>query len=149
MRGLARLGLRADAVTRLALRDSRVAEQQGALALGLRGLLRPTDCVVATWRFDGHPDHDATGAVTARVCADIGCRLLEAPVWMWHWGVPGDARVPWHRLRALPLSPGAMAAKAAAWGEHATQLAARAGAAPVLGPAILARAARVVEYFLV
>lgn len=149
VRGLARLGLRAGAVDRLALRDSGVAAQQGTLEFGLRGLLRPTDCVVTTWRLDGHPDHDATGTATARICADIGCRLLEAPVWMWHWAVPGDARVPWHRLRALPLPPDMLAAKAAALGEHATQLAARGQQAPVLGPAILRRAARAAEYFLV
>lgn len=149
LRGLARLGLRADAVTRLALRDSGVAAQRSSIEAGLRALLRPSDCVVTTWRSDGHPDHDATGAATARVCTDIGCRLLEAPVWMWHWGVPGDARVPWSRLRTLPLPPDMLAAKAAALGEHATQLAPRGASAPVLGPAILARAARAAEYFLV
>lgn len=33
-----------------------------AWSRALRCVLRPTDCVVATWRADGHPDHDATGA---------------------------------------------------------------------------------------
>lgn len=145
--GLARLGMAADSITRLELPDGRVAGHAATLAHGLRQALRPSDRVVTTWRLDGHPDHDAVGNATARVCADLGCRLLEAPVWMWHWSAPGDPRVPWHRLRALPLPPTARAQKAGALAEHRTQLADRAGEPPVLGPAILARAARATEYF--
>ncbi len=148
-RGLARLGVRADPVLRLGLGDGRVGAGADALESALRELLRPADCVIATWRLDGHPDHDATGAAAARVCAGLGCRLFEAPVWMWHWSAPADARVPWHRLRALPLPSEALARKSAALAEHATQLAPRAGQAPVLGPAIVSRAARGAEYFLV
>ncbi len=147
-RGLARLGLNAGVVTRLALPDSAVASHRDALQQGLRQLLRPTDCVVSTWQLDGHPDHEATGAEAARVCADLGCRLIEAPVWMWHWSAPADARVPWQRLRALALPSDAATRKAAALAEHATQLVARVDFPPVLGPAIRARAAWPVEYFL-
>jgi LmbE family N-acetylglucosaminyl deacetylase len=148
-RGLARLGLAAGSVTRLGLPDSAVASHCAALQRGLRQVLRPGDCVVSPWRLDGHPDHDATGDETARVCADLGCRLIEAPVWMWHWSAPADARVPWHRLGALALPADAMARKAAALAEHTTQLVARGDDPPVLGPAICARAAWGVEYFLV
>lgn len=146
-RGLVRLGIPANSVARLALADSQVAAQRGVLKCGLQRVLRSTDCVVSTWHLDGHPDHDATGAETARVCAEVGCRLVEAPVWMWHWSTPADPRVPWHRLRALALPPWAMGRKAAALAEHVTQLGARAHGAPVLGPAILTRAARTAEYF--
>ena len=146
-RGLAALGLAPDCVTRLALPDSGVASQRVALARCLRNELRHTDCVVSTWRLDGHPDHDATGAVSAEACADVGCRLLEAPVWMWHWAAPTDARVPWARLRALELPQAILVRKAAALAAHTTQLTRRGGDAPVLGPAILARAARRAEYF--
>ena len=147
-RGLARLGLDPGAVTRLALPDSGVAAQRDSLAHALRAMLRPTDCVVATWRLDGHPDHEASGAAAAQVCTELGCRLLEAPVWMWHWSTPADPRVPWQRLHALPLEPDMLAHKAAALTEHATQLAPRTNAAPVLGPAIRTRAAWGAEYFL-
>jgi hypothetical protein len=68
---------------------------------------------------------------------------------MWHWSSPADARVPWYRLRALPLPSGTLVRKAAALAEHTTQLAERRHDSPVLGPAILARAARRNEYFLV
>lgn len=148
-RGLTRLGLAADAVTRLGLPDGAVAAHRAALERELQELLRPNDCVVSTWGLDGHPDHDAVGTATASICAEVGCQLLEAPVWMWHWSAPADPRVPWHRLRALPLSVDATERKAAALAEHATQLAARDRDAPVLGPAIRARAARRVECFFV
>ena len=40
--------------------------------------------------------------------------LLEYPIWMWHWATPGDAAVPWDRLRAVPLAAHAVERKAAA-----------------------------------
>lgn len=147
--GLARLAVTADSVIRLGLPDSQVAVHIEALTSGLRKTLRPADRVVSTWRRDGHPDHDAVGAATAQVCAELGVDLMEAPVWMWHWSSPGDPRVPWYRLRALPLSAQALARKAAALAEHTTQTTTRANEPPVLGPAILVRAARCAEYFFV
>lgn len=148
-RGLGWLGVGAAAVSHLALPDGAVAGCSAALLQALRQLLRPTDVVLTTWRLDGHPDHDAVGSAAAQVCASLGCRLLEAPVWMWHWSAPDDPRVPWQRLRGLPLPQNAAALKASALAEHHTQLAPRGQRAPVLGPAICARAVRASEYFFV
>ncbi len=147
--GLRRLGIDAEAVTLVALADSDVTAGRSALEEVLAGVLRSGDCVVSTWQGDGHPDHDATGAVTAGLCAELGCQLLEAPVWMWHWSAPDDPRVPWQRLRACALSAELRACKAAALAHHRTQLAPRVDAGPVLGPAILARSRRESEYFFV
>lgn len=146
--GLQQLGLKGVAVARLALPDGQVARHMMRLARRLQLLLLPTDVVVTTWRRDGHPDHDATGLATSLACAAVGCRLLEAPVWMWHWASPGDSFVPWHRLQRLPLSPQALNRKQAALAAHASQLDAsqRPGGA-VLGAAIVARAHRADEYF--
>lgn len=146
--GLARLGLRGIAPVRLGLGDGKVCQQAADLAKGLKSLLCSTDVVVTTWRLDGHPDHDATGRSAAGACAAAGCRLVEAPVWMWHWAAPGDLRVPWYRLQGLPLSPQALARKQAAVAAHVTQLARRdAEEGPVLGSAILSRSTRTTEYF--
>ncbi len=145
--GLDRLGVGGATVTPLAVPDGNVAAQEAGLEDALRRLLRAEDSVVTTWRGDGHPDHDASGSATASACGAIGCRLWEAPVWMWHWSWPDDPRVPWHRLRVLALTSGARARKIAALQAHATQLAPRAGDAAVLGPEVLARAARDTEYF--
>ncbi|MDB5892518.1 MAG: hypothetical protein JWQ88_49, partial [Rhodoferax sp.] len=83
--GLRALGLRRAEIARLGLADGGVLAHRTQLAAGLALVLRPSDVVVTTWRLDGHPDHEATGETTADVCDHLGCRLLEAPVWMWHW----------------------------------------------------------------
>ncbi len=146
--GLVQLGLKDIAITRLALPDGMVARHMMRLARRLQLLLRSTDVVVTTWRRDGHPDHDACGLAAALACAAVGCRLIEAPVWMWHWASPGDSFVPWHQLQRLPLSPQARHRKQAALGAHVSQLDAseRADGA-VLGQGIVARAQRPDEYF--
>ena len=148
--GLDHLGVADCAVTRLAIPDGRVAHHTLRLALKLQLLLRPSDVVSTTWRFDGHPDHDATGFAASLACSVVGCRLIEAPVWMWHWATPGDPFVPWHRLQRLPLTAQARERKQAGLAAHASQLdpSGRNGGA-VLGAAIVARASRADEYFFV
>lgn len=149
-RGLQRLGLGLDAVTRLRLADGAIDARRDDLYEALSAVLLPEDIVVSTWSLDGHPDHDATGAAVDRACAERGCTLLQAPVWMWHWSAPGDARVPWMRLRSFDIPSDALARKERALAEHVTQLWPRLGSLPpVLGPAILARARRAREYFFV
>lgn len=147
--GLQTLGLRRGDIARFGLPDGRVERHLSKLVSGLHLILQPTDVVVSTWRLDGHPDHEATGRAVATVCARTGCRFMEAPVWMWHWAEPGDPRLPWHRLMAFDLDDAAVAAKRQALTAHASQLAPRDGVEPwpVLGPAILERAARRSEFF--
>ena len=148
--GLQRLGLHETCVTRLATPDGQVAQHTLRLARQLQSLLRPRDLVVTTWRFDGHPDHEATGLAASLACLTVGCRLIEAPVWMWHWATPGDLFVPWHRLQRLPLMPQASNCKRLALAAHASQLdPLTRPEGPVLGPAIVARANWSDEYFFI
>ena len=142
------LGLASASVVRLRLPDAALAAHAEPLVLRLLPLLRPADLVVSTWRHDGHPDHDACGLAAARACARVGCRHVEAPVWLWNWARPGDPRVPWQRLVALPLNARAQAAKQQALEAHASQLRARgASLGPVLGVQMRAVASRATEYF--
>ena len=148
--GLRTLGVAQPSVLSLALQDGGVQQQEHVLLKRLLGLLQPTDVVVSTWENDGHPDHDTTGQVTRAACATRGCAYLAAPVWMWHWASPGDARVPWRRLRALPLGAAEGMRKQAALAAHRSQLSARsARLGAVLGPAIVERAAWLTEYYFV
>ena len=148
--GLKRLGLHDVAVTRLATPDGQVSHHTLRLSLQLQILLHPGDLVVTTWRFDGHPDHEATGLAASLACQAVGSRLMEAPVWMWHWASPGDPFVPWHRLQRLPLQPQARDGKRAALAAHASQLDPFARPeGPVLGAAIVARANWPAEYFFI
>jgi len=65
----------------------------------------------ATWRGDGHPDHEAVGRAAATATSRTGAVLLEYPVWMWHWAQPGDPDVPWERAARIASEPGAMQRK--------------------------------------
>ncbi len=65
----------------------------------------------ATWRGDGHPDHEAVGRSAAKAVAGTDAVLLEYPVWMWHWARPNDPAVPWHRMSMMPHDRGAVARK--------------------------------------
>lgn len=99
-------------ITRLGLPDGHIVDDDVAVAAGQ--LLRPGDWCLSTWDGDGHPDHEAVGRAAARACRDIGVRLLQFPIWTWHWSHPADPRVPWHRARSVALGPAVLAAKRAA-----------------------------------
>ena len=99
---------------RLGLPDGELGAHESRLTGLLDAILedRPagTWCA-ATWRGDGHPDHEAVGRAAATAAARTGAVLVEYPVWMWHWAVPDDAAVPWHRARSVPLSRAAVGRK--------------------------------------
>ena len=150
--GLQRLGVAAKPlqVRRLSLPDSALERHTALLEGALSSWLHPRDVVVTTWQLDGHPDHEACGSAVARACTVAGCQLLQAPVWMWHWGQPGDARVPWARLRRLPLPAAVVARKQHALEAHASQLLpGQQGEPPILGEVMASRLARRAEYFFI
>jgi LmbE family N-acetylglucosaminyl deacetylase len=149
LEGARRLHVAGNHVVSLRRPDGALSAQVHDLMLQLESLLTAADLVVSTWRHDGHPDHEACGVAAARACKRVGCRHVEAPVWLWHWARPGDLRVPWRRMVALPLAVHAQAAKQGALAAHASQLSARsASVGPVLGDEMRAAAARPHEYFL-
>jgi LmbE family N-acetylglucosaminyl deacetylase len=147
---LRRLGLDPARVHRLGQPDGGIDE--AALAEALVPLLWPGRWSYATWRGDGHPDHEAVGRAAAAACELTGGRLLEYPVWMWHWAVPGDDRVPWERARRIDLARSVQTKKRAAMDEFRSQiepLGPAPGDAPILPPAVLARFERPFETVLV
>lgn len=147
--GLLQLGAERVPVRPLSLPDGALACCLDSLEQALQQLLRPGDVLLTTWRDDGHPDHEACGTAAARAAPRCGARLVEAPVWMWHWAEPDDARVPWPRLRALPLAPPVRRRKQQALAAHGSQLAPRVdGRAPVLGRQATSRMRRSAEHFL-
>ncbi|MDX1890360.1 PIG-L family deacetylase [Mycolicibacterium sp. 050158] len=109
---------------RLELPDGEVAEHQAELTDRLVEIVgagpRGTWCA-ATWRGDGHPDHEAVGRSAAAAAERTGASLLEYPVWMWHWARPDDAAVPWHRMEMAPYDAAAMARKRRATAVFETQ----------------------------
>ncbi|GIJ74281.1 PIG-L deacetylase family protein [Virgisporangium ochraceum] len=147
---LDRLGVDPVLVHRLGQPDGGIDE--AALAAALTPLLWPGRWCFATWRGDGHPDHEAVGRAAATACARTGARLLEYPVWMWHWARPGDPRVPWERARRIDLDADVRERKRAAVAEFRSQtgpLGPEPADAPILPPAVLARFERPFETVLV
>jgi LmbE family N-acetylglucosaminyl deacetylase len=144
-----RLGLGDAPVRRLGQPDGKIDED--ALAEVLTERLAPGRWCLATWREDGHPDHEAVGRAAARACEATGAVLLEYPIWTWHWASPGDTRVPWHRAHRIELTPAAQQAKAAAIDAFPSQIAPlgpEPGDAAILPPHVLARFARPFEVVL-
>ncbi|MGV3563448.1 MAG: PIG-L deacetylase family protein [Nocardioides sp.] len=88
--------------------------------------------LVAPWRRDGHPDHDAAGRAAARVAASSGARLVEYPLLMWHRLQPDEA--PWEQMAVLRLDEASLETKLAAIRAHASQIRSAGGApAPLDG----------------
>lgn len=77
---LAALGV-APTLVRLGLPDGAVAAHGPALAEALAAHLDAGTTVVAPWRHDGHPDHDAVGAAAATAAAGTGATLWEVAIW--------------------------------------------------------------------
>ncbi|MEO7854849.1 MAG: PIG-L family deacetylase, partial [Rubrivivax sp.] len=128
--GLGHLRLQQAACFRLGLPDGEVAAHEAQLVERLVQLLQPNDTVLCTWRHDGHPDHDASARATATACRRVGSGLFEVPIWMWHWAEPGDRRVPWERLRSVPLRSRTVHDKQLALSAHASQLSRRSAELP-------------------
>lgn len=129
-------------VTRLSQPDGSIDEP--ALGRALRPVLAPGRVCLATWRGDGHPDHEAVGRAAAAACAASGAVLVEYPIWMWHWAAPGDPRVPWTRARRVALTSSAATAKSSAIRAFVTQIS-EIGGVTVLPPPVVARFRRPYE----
>jgi len=124
------------------------AEAAGRLAALLAEIGPET--VVAPWRRDPHPDHEAAWHLAWSV-RDPSARWIEAPVWAWHRG--GDRAAPQdHEATAWRLDVSSVLdVKAAAVAAHASQttgLIADSPAGFVLTPDLLAPFRRPYELYL-
>jgi len=147
---LVRLGVRErTGVTRLQLPDGSVSDHEGVLERHLRELARGADLLLAPWRFDGHPDHEAVGRIAVRVGHDLEVTVRLFPVWAWHWMHP-DAESAQELLAGAErwdLSAAALSAKRSAIAAFASQLGTRFGS-PILPSVVVRRFTRPYEVFV-
>ncbi|MDQ2822555.1 MAG: PIG-L family deacetylase [Pseudomonadota bacterium] len=122
MAALALLGLADVPVLRLALPDGGVALRETELARMLANIMTGADLVLTTWRHDGHPDHEATARACATAAGACGAKLIEAPIWGWHWSRPEDATMPFAHARRLMLTGPELQRKRAALACFESQL---------------------------
>lgn len=143
---LARLGLAPEHMTwlRAGLPDTAVARHERSLQAFLQRCLQPGDVVFTTWHQDGHSDHEACGRACLAAAREVDVRVHEIPVWAWHWALPEDPRLPWHRARKLLLDAPTLARKRHAVHAFTSQISPDPlnGNAPVLGPLTLERLLR-------
>jgi LmbE family N-acetylglucosaminyl deacetylase len=129
------------------LPDGGVAEHADQLAVELATLADGPCLILAPWRHDRHPDHEACGDVAANA-AGPDREVWQYPIWAWHWGRPDT--VPIDSMRRFPLPADARAAKRAALQCHVSQhspLSGAAGDEAILGAGLLAHFERDFEIF--
>ena len=138
------LGAGSAEVIRLGFPDTGLAARGGELTAILREHCAGFGVCLAPWDRDAHADHEAAGRAARRA----GLPVLSYPIWMWHWAIPADARVPWRRAGQIPLPPEVTARKRSALGAFASQLTDRgAGTGPVLPGGFVAHFTRPQEVF--
>ncbi len=107
---------------KLHLPDGGLAGVERELGEHLYRFLDPGVLCFSTWAQDGHPDHEAVGRAAHVACARSGARLIEYPVWTWHWAVPNEETVPWWRAQKVNLSPRTISTKWSAIKHHESQI---------------------------
>jgi LmbE family N-acetylglucosaminyl deacetylase len=75
-------------VVRIGLPDGKVAQHVTRLRNVLLTVLASGATVLAPYERDGHPDHDAVGAVCCGLAQSHGIPLARYPVWTWHHSQP-------------------------------------------------------------
>lgn len=143
---LKRLGVEREEIVRLRLPDSNVTAFKGQLTEQLRPLVTKETNVVAPWRGDYHPDHQACGRAAEEVVRAAGATLVSYFFWTWHFGNPKDFEG--LSARRLMLDADSLSAKSEALLQHRSQLVRDTGD-PVLPELLLLPARRAYEVFAI
>ena len=96
-------------IVRLGMPDGEVESVRADLSSALASRLRSADWCVAPLAWDGHPDHEVSGAAARDACGDR-VPLVSYPIWAWHWATP--SQLPLERAVRVPLSLAARERKA-------------------------------------
>jgi LmbE family N-acetylglucosaminyl deacetylase len=129
--------------------DRAVAEVEDPVAAALREILGDGagTVVLAPWRHDGHPDHEAAGRAAARAAADAGAMLVEYPLLAWTHRRPED--LPWEQVQVVRLDEATLETKLAAIRAHRSQVRTAGSSRPALDARLLAHCSMPLEHVVV
>ena len=116
------LGLDATHVTPLGFPDGGVTALEDKLGHALASQLLSGDVMLAPWVQDGHPDHEAVGRAALAAADERHARILQYPVWAWHWLDPHADGCPWIAATRIAMGSAALERKATAIRAFATQI---------------------------
>jgi LmbE family N-acetylglucosaminyl deacetylase len=143
---LKQLNVESDKIIRLHLPDSRVSEHECELEETLISLVKTGSLVVAPWKRDFHPDHEACGRAAERLVEIDDVTLVSYVFWTWHHGT--TSLVTDQLPRRLQLDQSLQVAKNAALACHQSQLK-YDKESPILPEELLGPARRNYEIFFV
>lgn len=146
---LAALGIAEGNIARLDAGDGEIGGHASEVAMRLAQIFVSSDLVLVTYSRDGHPDHEACADAAADAASRCGARLVQYPVWAWHWDDPENSSFLDAAVR-LPLPEATHQAKSKAIEafESQTGRISPAPSAPILPPWALARFQRPFEVFI-
>jgi LmbE family N-acetylglucosaminyl deacetylase len=145
-KALARLGVARENIVRFELPDSDVESREPELTTRLADLISQNTHLIAPWKGDFHPDHQACGRAAEDAARRTGATLTSYFFWTWHRGcVDLLKELP---LRRFALDDELLRAKSEALLCHRSQLSWKGGD-PILPEELLAPARRPFEVFSV
>ena len=83
---LAVLGVDRQDIIRLRMGDGLVAGSADALCDAVKAAASEKSLLIAPWRGDFHPDHEACGKAAERVALELGLPQASYMFWAWHRG---------------------------------------------------------------
>lgn len=134
----------------LNLTDGQVHLQINQLWSGLDQTIQPEDFLICTYKYDGHPDHEAVGKTVQAFAKVHQLPCLQVLIWAWHWANPLDPRIQWQQAYAYCLTDEQILQKRQAILQFNSQTQAdeSTGQNAVLSPAIIERLLMPYEVYL-
>ena len=102
---LGKLGVDPQHVIRIRLPDSGLMDCESRLVEVLQSVVSPNAHIVAPWRLDFHPDHEACGRAAEAIAREKEAQLTSYFFWTWHRAIHngyracGSYRFRWLRTR--------------------------------------------------
>lgn len=143
---LAVLGVTKENILRLTLPDGAVASYEHLLTRIISSHIKQNVLVVAPWKFDCHPDHEACGRAAIKATKELGAALICYFFWAWHQSTP--EAVPLSQCGRFRLDSSLQEKKASSLSAYRSQLENQNGS-PVLSRLVIRPAQRSFETYAV